>query len=161
MTEVSTQVTPSAQEINRRVREIEWSHVLPQTMPYAERRLNGDAPGPLKELVRPNGATESPGAIPSEPSPHGHPPPRIKGRMPWYLAVMCGVGIHQGQWNYTTEGWCTQTRKCQRCECTSVQTEHAWGEESVIRGESWWKGDKQAHKCTRCGQVQTWTEADD
>ena len=183
MRELPTQVTPSAHEINRRVRKIERDQVLSQMMPSGERELNGDAARPLKDLVQSNGATTSSRAIPSDLSPPEHPPPSIKRHVPWYLAVLCRVGIHSGQWEYVAAGHCSQTRTCDRCGVTKVRTKHRrhWkyvGERTCeqirickrcdalsgnrTRHEDWsesWDvgGDRSAHRCLRCGHVDTWS----
>ena len=111
-------------------------------------------------------------------------------RLPWYMAVLCRVAIHRGQWIYLAEGPCTQMRECPRCGCTKVRTKHQreWryirertceqirscrqcnatnGErtshewsESWEAEARWWQGEKWGHRCLRCGVVEEWTVYD-
>ena len=113
-----------------------------------------------------------------------------KARVPWYVAVLCRVGIHRGHWAYVAEGSCTQGRECERCGSVHVRTTHqrewryirertcaqvrsckrcnaANGErtshewsESWEVGTRWWQSGKEAHRCLRCGVVEEWTVND-
>lgn len=106
-------------------------------------------------------------------------------RVPWYAAALCRVGIHAGQWEYLAEGQCTQMRVCPRCGATKVRTKHQreWryvsdGKCEQVRtckrceaasgyrtrhekwSEPWDAGrDRAAHRCLRCGVVETWSTA--
>jgi ribosomal protein L40E len=106
-------------------------------------------------------------------------------RVPWYAAVLCRVAIHRGQWEYLAEGHCAQTRTCERCGTTKVRTKHQreWQYDRAVScqqtricrrcnalsgtrtrheqwSESWNAGrDESAHRCLRCGIVETWSTA--
>ena len=103
-------------------------------------------------------------------------------RAPWYGAILCRLGVHQGEWRYVAAGQCGQTLECGRCEVTKVRTRHQreWryvGDRaceqvricqqcSVVSGhrtrhEAWSKSwsagrNTEAHRCNRCGVVETW-----
>ena len=119
----------------------------------------------------------------------GAPAPRR--RVPAWMAVLCGLGIHEGQWVYPHEGNCTQGRGCGRCGSVHVRTKHQreWcyiragacgqvrscGRCNAANGERtrhewgetwepetrWWQSDKMAHQCLRCGVVEEWTDNSD
>ena len=95
---------------------------------------------------------------------------------------MCRLGIHRGPWVYPQEGNCNQSRACARCGTTHTRTRHKrkwrYAGESTCRqlrvcgrcdasdkdrtrhekwGASYSAGqDTQAHRCQRCGVVETW-----
>jgi len=104
-----------------------------------------------------------------------------KKRIPLYAAVLCRIGIHQGKWVYLTisnchqlkvcrycrvtlgrikhqrewqyvrKGACEQERVCRQCsEINGRRIKHDWG---PVYSVSW---GRDAHKCARCGEVQTW-----
>ena len=109
---------------------------------------------------------------------------------PWLMAVVCRLGMHEGQWAFVAESNCTQGRECGRCGSVHVRTKHwrVWhyirertceqvrscvrcnaanGERtSHVWSESWepetrwWQSDKGAHRCLRCGVVEEWTVND-
>ena len=105
---------------------------------------------------------------------------------PWMMAVLCRFGMHEGQWAYVAEGNCTQGRECGRCGVIQVRTKHQreWqyvgehtckeirtcrrcnatnGERTIHEkwSESWdVGGDESAHRCLRCGTVETWSTVD-
>ncbi len=109
---------------------------------------------------------------------------------PWLMAVLCHLGIHEGQWAYAAESNCRQGRECRRCGSVHVRTKHqrewryirertceqvrscrrcntANGErtshewsESWEPKTRWWQGQKEAHRCLRCGVVEEWTVND-
>ena len=111
-------------------------------------------------------------------------------RVPWYLAMLCRLGMHEGQWTYAAEGDCTQGRECGRCGSVHVRTQHQreWhyiraraceqvrscGRCNVANGERtshewgetygvetrWWQGGREGHRCLRCGLVEEWTVND-
>ncbi len=112
-----------------------------------------------------------------------HAPPTGRGLdLTWYATVLCRVGIHRGQWEYVAEGQCTQIRICGRCGATKARTKHqrTWryvkgGACEQVRickrceavtgdrtkheewGASYTVGrNTDAHRCKRCGVVQTW-----
>ena len=109
---------------------------------------------------------------------------------PWLMAVVCRVGIHKGLWEYAARRDCTQGRECARCGCVSVRlnhqrgwfyvrdraceqirscgrckvadgkrTSHEWSESWDLE-TSWWQGDREAHRCLRCGKEEEWTVND-
>ena len=63
---------------------------------------------------------------------------------------------HRRQWRYATEQSCAQLRECIRCHTTDKQRERhdAWGESYSIESE------RSAHRCNRCGKVESWSTAD-
>ena len=106
---------------------------------------------------------------------------------PWLMSVVCRLGVHQGQWAYVAEGNCPEWRECGRCGSVHVRTkhqrewryvsdgrceqaqlctrceaasgdriEHLWGDSWEVE-TSWWQGNKEAHRCLRCGVVKEWT----
>lgn len=106
---------------------------------------------------------------------------RESRRAPWYAAVLCRCGIYSGKWLYVTDGnckqlkvcrhcgtakvhikhqreWryikngaCQQERTCKRCgEITRHRIRHVWGPAYSV---DW---STSAHRCTRCGEIQTW-----
>ena len=109
---------------------------------------------------------------------------------PWLMAVLCRLGIHQGQGVYVTEGNCTQEAECGRCGSVHVGTKHqrewryirertceqvrscsrcnaANGERTSHEWSEtwepetrWWQSEKGAHRCVRCGVVEGWTVDD-
>ena len=109
---------------------------------------------------------------------------------PWPMAVLCRLGMHQGQWAFVAEGRCTQGRECGRCGSVHVRTKHQrqWryirdracrqvrscGRCNAPNGERtrhewgatydvearWWQSDKRAHRCLRCGAVEEWSTHD-
>ena len=112
---------------------------------------------------------------------------RQKRPKPWLMAVLCHLGVHEGQWAYAVESHCTQGRECGRCGSVHVRTKHqrewrymrertceqvrsctrcsaANGErtshewsESWEPETRWWQSSKEAHRCLRCGKVEEWT----
>ena len=109
---------------------------------------------------------------------------------PWLMAVLCRLGMYQGQWPYIAQGNCTQGRECGRCGSVHVRTRHRreWryiregtceqvrscGRCNAANGEgtshewgesyevegSWWGGSKEAHRCLRCGEYEEWSDND-
>ena len=108
----------------------------------------------------------------------------------WRRAVLCCLGMHEGQWAYVAEGDCDQGRECVRCGSVHVRTEHQrewryiragacqqvrrcgrcnvpnggrtnheWGEDYDIP-TLWWQGDREGHRCLRCGEVEEWSNND-
>ena len=101
---------------------------------------------------------------------------------PWLMAVLCRIGIHEGQWAYAVEIDCTQGRECGRCGSVHVRTKHQREWRYVDDGhcvqlkvckrciasngsrtkhpawsEEWAVGaDERAARCLPCGQVVTW-----
>ena len=97
-------------------------------------------------------------------------------------AILCGLGIHDGKWVYVTEGDCGQMRVCRRCGNAKARTKHRFewryvndgacrqvkfcgrcvaSKDSRTRHEAWsesWEvgQDRSAHRCKRCGVVETW-----
>ena len=95
---------------------------------------------------------------------------------------MCRLGIHRGPWVYPHEGNCNQLRACARCGTTHTRTRHKreWryvgestckqvrvcgrcdtSDKNRTRHEKWGASysagrDTQAHRCERCGAVETW-----
>ncbi len=110
-----------------------------------------------------------------------------RARVPWYVKVLCRVGIHRGRWEYVAEGHCTQMRECLPCGATKVRTRHKreWrytgestckqarvcgrcdaSDKNRTRHEKWGKSysvgqDTDAHRCERCGVVETWDTSSD
>ena len=108
-------------------------------------------------------------------------------RTPWYAAALCHVGLHRGPWVYVAEDNCTQTKTCERCGTTKVRTKHRheWQYRGVrtcaqaktcvrceavsrtrTHHEEWGAsydagGGDRAHRCLRCGKVETWSTYDD
>ncbi len=103
-------------------------------------------------------------------------------------AILCGLGIHAGKWEYVTEGDCGQEGVCRRCGNVKARIKHRFEWRYVNDGaclqlkvcgrcvaskdsrtrhavwsDSWEVGrDRSAHRCQRCGVVETWdTGADD
>ena len=174
-------------------------------------KQQGVAQRPLKDLAQANETSKSPIETATDWSSYGQPRPGIKGRMPWYSAALCGVGMHRGQWIYMAHGLCTQIRECERCGAIRVRTKHQreWrytrnrqnrpvgstgagidirrqgkavksaatcdqvricGRCDAVTGnrikhEKWsaeWDtgSDTRAHRCLRCGVVESWSVAD-
>ncbi len=79
----------------------------------------------------------------------------------------CGVTHtrtkHQREWRYVSSGRCEQVQHCTRCESVSgdriEHVEHVWSD-SWEPKTRWWQGDKEAHRCLRCGVVEEWTVND-
>ena len=103
-------------------------------------------------------------------------------------AILCGLGIHGRKWEYVTEGDCGQAGVCRRCGNVKARIKHRleWryvndgaclqlivcgrcvaSKDSRTRhavwSDSWEVGRyRSAHRCQRCGVVETWdTGADD
>ena len=136
----------------------------------------------------PSAASDSASAPSHSTSPTEVSQPRAGA--PWYKAIFCRVGLHKGPWEYAAEGHCTQTRECSRCGAIKARTkhqcewryvsdgrceqvrpctwcevvsgnriEHSWSE-SWQEESRWWDGEKRAHRCTRCGDIERWTVND-
>ena len=99
--------------------------------------------------------------------------------------AMCRLGIHRGPWAFTHEGNCNQLRDCARCAASDTRTRHKrhWryvlektceqertcqrcgtGDKNRTRHERWGASysvgqDREAHKCQRCGLVESWDTA--
>ncbi len=97
-------------------------------------------------------------------------------------AILCGLGIHEGKWEYVTERECGQARVCRRCGNAKERIKHRFECRYVGKGscrqvkvcgrcvaskdsrtrhaawsDSWEVGqDRSAHRCKRCGEVETW-----
>ena len=107
---------------------------------------------------------------------------------PWPMAVLCFLGGHRGQWTYSTESNCAQARECERCgslhvrikhkhewryvredaceqirccgRCNDVKgkrVSHEWGKTYDIETR-WWQGDREGHRCLRCGREEEWSD---
>ena len=100
---------------------------------------------------------------------------------------MCCLGIHPASWVYLHQGDCNQLRDCERCGTTKLRVKHrrTWqyvrpktcrqtkvcqrcdsSENSRINHEAWSESystgpDTRAHRCKRCGEVQSWSTAND
>ena len=99
---------------------------------------------------------------------------------------MCRLGMHPAPWVYLQEGDCNQLRECGRCGATKMRIKHRrrWiytvsgscrqtricqrcnsGEKSRTNHEAWGESysagsDTRAHRCKRCGEVESWSTAD-
>ena len=148
----------------------------------------------LRWSSRPGECMSRPSQAPSPGRPVGPRGVTRRGRQrtpkPWPMAVLCRLGMHQGQWAFVAEGRCTQGRECGRYGSVPVRTEHQrewryvrarscgmarecirchttdkhgvrheWGKTYVV-ARRWWGGDKEAHRCLRCGEVEEWTVND-
>ena len=106
---------------------------------------------------------------------------------PWLMAVLCRLGVHGGPWAYVADGNCSEARECRRCGSVHARTRHqldwryrreltcnqvrictrcnAIDDERTrheIWSEAWDAGrESEAHKCLRCGKVETWSTASD
>ena len=109
---------------------------------------------------------------------------------PWLMAVMCGVGLHDGSWEYTAAGDCVQGRECRRCGTVHIRSKHQREWRYVRDGAChqvrncercsdtdggrtthewsetwepetrWWQSSKEAHRCLRCREEEEWTVND-
>ena len=96
---------------------------------------------------------------------------------------MCCLGVHPAPWVYLRQGDCNQLRDCERCGTTRMRVKHRrkWQyvgpktcrqtkvcqrcdhrEDFRNKHEAWsgaWNagGDERAHRCLRCGVVESWS----
>lgn len=101
----------------------------------------------------------------------------------WARTALCVMDLHGGTWTFLTEGACNQNKTCDRCETLSTRTkhDHLWqythvgscaqlkecvrcsqAYEKRTKHEGWGEtytidSDTDAHRCTRCGEVDTWS----
>ena len=176
----------SAHEISRRVRQIERDLTILGAMPLTRAGQDGSVGLQVKKVVpttldRHSGNGGPKGIIPAQ----GKGTPR--GLQQVLLTGLCRMGIHSGEWQYLTECACGQERECGRCGAIQARTRHRrqWryvgdrgcGQTRVCircyftdkfrdRHEGWseeWDvgGSESAHRCLRCGAVETWSTNSD
>ena len=66
---------------------------------------------------------------------------------------------HKREWQHVKDRTCEQRRVCRRCrEMTRSRDRHVWGRTYAAGhvGGFWFGYDREAHKCTRCGDVEIW-----
>ena len=139
----------SAQEINQSVRGIrrgrernalDYAHgkltrldiISVERLPRNGCGSNGVTPASVEVLAKPDRPVQLPTLLRnpdrSGRRPDSHPATGMRRR--WQEAKdalsrgMCRVGLHRGDWNYVTEGKCSQMRECRGCESIHERTKH-------------------------------------
>jgi hypothetical protein len=66
----------------------------------------------------------------------------------WYVRLLCGMGLHRGEWKYLAEDNCSEMRVCERCGRAGRRVKHQrqWG---YVREGSC----AQQKTCRRCGDI--------
>ena len=125
--------------------------------------------------------------VPASADPDTQPPRRVQVVWQGVCTLTgrgkCRIGIHPAPWVFLYEGACGQQRDCGRCSTTKTRVKHRrqWqyngpktcnqmkvcqrcdarvGSRThhAMWSQSWSVGsDKEAHRCLRCGEVQTWS----
>jgi hypothetical protein len=104
----------------------------------------------------------------------------------WFFAVRCRLAWHSRQWSFDAEGACAQSSTCANCGRDFTRTKHRreWTylrdrdcaqertcsrcnvvDKTRTHHEEWGPTyypdeDTGAHKCVRCGEVETWDRSD-
>jgi hypothetical protein len=73
---------------------------------------------------------------------------QTRAELNWYLRLLCGIGLHRGEWKYLADENCSQMRVCERCGMAGWRMKHQrqW---EYVREESC----AQQKTCRRCGDI--------
>jgi hypothetical protein len=71
-----------------------------------------------------------------------------RGECNWWLRLLCGMGLHRGEWRYLAEEDCSQMRVCETCGRSGRRVKHQrqW---EYVKDESC----AQQKTCRRCGDI--------
>jgi hypothetical protein len=67
--------------------------------------------------------------------------------------MRCGVGSHQGDWEYDSYGECAQTRRCSNCKALSTRVRHSWGNWQWVDPDDI-TSCESVRECSRCNGTQ-------